>query len=81
MSLWLFDFYRINTRNKATETKRRWAETWEFSPQELGGFTRGKLALVSVLGLFLELLMIRWVSSEIQIFAYFKNFVLINSCE
>ena len=50
---------------------------WEFSPQDLGGFSHGKLALVSVLGLFLELLMIRWISSEIQIFAYFKNFVLI----
>ena len=37
----------------------------------------GKLALVGVLSLFLELLMIRWVSSEIRIFAYFKNFVLI----
>ncbi|MGA9723351.1 MAG: methyltransferase domain-containing protein [Candidatus Binatus sp.] len=27
--------------------------------------------------MFLELLMIRWISSEITIFAYFKNFVLI----
>jgi hypothetical protein len=30
-----------------------------------------------VFGLFLELLMIRWVSSEISVFAYFKNFGLI----
>src|SRR5258708_9465807 len=30
-----------------------------------------------MLGLFLELLLIRWISSEITIFAYFKNFVLI----
>jgi len=36
-----------------------------------------QLALVGFLGLFLELLMIRWVSSEIRVFAYFKNFVLI----
>jgi spermidine synthase len=77
VSLWLFDFYRTDTRSKVPQTKPRWAEAWEFSPQELGGFTRGKLLLVSVLGLFLELLMIRWISSEIQIFAYFKNFVLI----
>ena len=35
------------------------------------------LVLVSLFGLFLELLLIRWVSSEIRIFAYFKNFVLI----
>jgi Spermine/spermidine synthase domain len=36
-----------------------------------------RLLIVSVLGLFLELLMIRWISSELTIFAYFKNFVLI----
>jgi hypothetical protein len=39
--------------------------------------TYWQLLIVSVLGLFLELLMIRWISSEITIFAYFKNFVLI----
>src|SRR5436853_3834659 len=36
-----------------------------------------RLAFWSLLSLFLELLMIRWISSEIRIFAYFKNFVLI----
>src|SRR5712671_800488 len=35
------------------------------------------LALVSFLSLFLEMLMIRWVSSEIRVFAYLKNFVLV----
>src|SRR5689334_23764512 len=34
-------------------------------------------SILSAAGLFLELLMIRWISSEISIFAYFKNFVLI----
>ena len=33
--------------------------------------------VASVLGLFLELALIRWVSCEIRIFAYFKNLVLI----
>ena len=28
-------------------------------------------------GLFLEVLMIRWVTSEVPVFAYFKNIVLI----
>ena len=46
-------------------------------PEELGGFSYGQLALVSALGLFVEMLMIRWVSSEIRIFAYFKNLVLV----
>src|SRR6266568_3134037 len=55
----------------------RLAEKWEFSPQGLGGFSWRQLALWSLLALFFELLMIRWISSEIRVFAYFKNFVLI----
>ena len=54
-----------------------WQTKWEFAPSTLGGFSWRALALWSVLSLFMELLMIRWVSSEIRIFAYFKNFVLI----
>lgn len=49
----------------------------EFRPQQLGGFSYFALILASLFGLFVELLLIRWVSSEIRIFAYFKNFVLI----
>src|SRR5205823_12181759 len=50
---------------------------WELSPQDLGAFSWWRLALWSLLALFFELLMIRWISSEIRVFAYFKNFVLI----
>ena len=56
---------------------RRWETMWEFTPNNLGGFSWHNLALCSLLSLFIELLMIRWISSEIRIFAYFKNFVLI----
>jgi spermidine synthase len=49
----------------------------EIDIAELGGFSYRQLILISVLSLFLEMLMIRWVSSEIRIFAYFKNFVLV----
>lgn len=35
------------------------------------------LFLISVLGLFLELLLIRWVSTEIRIFAYLQNTILV----
>ncbi len=49
----------------------------ELQPEDLGGFSYRQLILVSLLSLFLEMLMIRWVSSEIRIFAYFKNFVLV----
>jgi predicted RNA methylase len=50
----------------------------------LGPAARGSTArltwtvfLISVLGLFLELLIIRWVSTEIRIFAYLQNTVLV----
>jgi len=56
---------------------RRWVARLDFTPGTLGGFSNARLVLVSGLGLFLEMMMIRWVSSEIRIFAYFKNFVLI----
>ena len=36
------------------------------------------LFLVSFLGLFFEILIIRWLSTEVRIFAYFKNVPLIS---
>jgi hypothetical protein len=33
--------------------------------------------LISVLGLFLEMLMIRWIGTEIRIFAYLQNTILV----
>jgi hypothetical protein len=65
--------YRVFPRRGSART----ASLLEVSPQDLGAFTYRQLILVSVLSLFLEMLMIRWVSSEIRIFAYFKNFVLV----
>lgn len=50
---------------------------WEVVVEDLGGFGYARLAWISALSLFAEMLMIRWVSSEIRIFAYFKNFVLV----
>jgi spermidine synthase len=35
-----------------------------------------KLALISFVSLFLELVLIRWLASEVRIFAYFKNLPL-----
>jgi SAM-dependent methyltransferase len=49
----------------------------EIPIEDLGGFGYEKLILISLLSLFVEMLMIRWVSSDIRIFAYFKNFVLV----
>lgn len=85
-TVYLFRLYRFARISEAVQTnsadreetrKRGWARKFEFAPEDLGGFSYGQLALVSILGLFLELMLIRWVSSEIRVFAYFKNFVLI----
>jgi hypothetical protein len=63
--------------HKTEHQPARLAKRFEFSPADLGGFSWQSLALWSLLSLFMELLMIRWISSEVRIFAYFKNFVLI----
>jgi hypothetical protein len=48
-------------------------------PHDTPGSSHPTLGIfwVSVLGLFLELLLIRWVSTEIRIFAYLQNAVLV----
>jgi SAM-dependent methyltransferase len=76
LTQYLFGFYR-DTPTGIAALGRKWMAKWDASPESIGGFSYGKLALVSVLGMFLEMLMIRWISSEIGIFAYFKNFVLV----
>jgi len=58
------------------KAKPAWLTALELPADALSGSWR-ELLVISTAGLFLELLMIRWISSEIGIFAYFKNFVLI----
>ncbi len=70
-SVFLLDLYSVDA------PRFRWNDRWSFEPAELGNYSRPLLITASLLGLFLELLLIRWISSEIRIFAYFKNFVLI----
>ena len=72
-ALSIFVVYRVFRRPKSASLLGR----FELVPEDLGGFSYRQLILVSLLSLFLEMLMIRWVSSEIRIFAYFKNFVLV----
>jgi hypothetical protein len=77
-SLALLALYRHDAGGgETTNGKRRRPGFWSFAPGDSGGESLLVLVLASLLGLFLELLLIRWVSSEIRIFAYFKNFVLI----
>jgi spermidine synthase len=72
-------FYLYHSADGGTRPAPRWwrPKQLEFSPSDLGGFSYWQLGLASIAGLFLELLLIRWISSEIHVFAYFKNFVLI----
>lgn len=72
----LFVVYLAGFYREATDGRNRAARA-DIEYSALGPCSLGRLALVSFLGLFLELLMIRWISSEIRIFAYFKNLVLI----
>lgn len=74
--IWLvYRLFRLYDQNRPPV--RGWLRSLEFEPQSIGGFRYASLALISLLSLFLEMMMIRWISSEIRVFAYFKNLVLV----
>jgi hypothetical protein len=73
---YLFGFYQRRVTGIA-KLGRSTVAKWDFDLNDLGGFSYRLLIVFSVLGMFFEMMMIRWVSSEIRIFAYFKNFVLV----
>ena len=75
--LFLLRLCKTSEDHRGKSVPLRWTVPFEFSSESLGFPHYKTLALASILGLFLEMLLIRWVSSEIRIFAYFKNFVLI----
>jgi len=77
LSLMLFNLCVAKRERLTKGALGNWIKRWEFDLSSLGGFSYRNLILASLLGLFLEMLVIRWISSEIRIFAYFKNFVLI----
>lgn len=52
----LLRFYAVRETAGAGDKWRGLTARWDLSPQSLGGFTYWKLALVSALTLFLELL-------------------------
>ena len=68
-------FYQQRFPSRLKDWERRLARAWEFTPENIGGFSWSQLALASLLSLFLEMLMIRWVAAEVSAFAYFKNVV------
>jgi hypothetical protein len=72
----LLGFYETSSSRPARWLQRRF-NAWAFTPGDLGGFRWDHLIFASLLCLFLEMLMIRWISAEIPVFSYYKNFVLI----
>ncbi|MBV9183911.1 MAG: methyltransferase domain-containing protein [Acidobacteria bacterium] len=72
LTWWLFRLYEKNAHNE-----HNFFAGLNFSAEQLGRFRYSSLALVSLLALFLEMMMVRWISSEIRVFAYFKNLVLV----
>ena len=75
--LYSFSFYRAKP-SRSVRTLQSLTTIFDFSLEDLGGFSYGGLFLASILVLFLELLMIRWISSEVRIFAYLKNYMLVS---
>ena len=73
---YLFGFYQKRVTGIAKLGRSTLAK-WDFDLNDLGGFSCRLLIVFSILGMFFEMMMIRWVSSEIRIFAFFKNFVLV----
>src|SRR5260370_35890188 len=73
---YLFGFYQKRITGIA-KLGRTTVAKWGFDVKDLGGFSYWLLIVFSVAGMFFEMMMIRWVSSEIRIFAFFKNFVLV----
>jgi spermidine synthase len=76
--LYTFSFYRDQAASGWRLKLQRWTAPFDFSLDTLGGFRYTGLILASILGLFLELLMIRWMSSEVRIFAFLKNYMLVS---
>ncbi len=74
--IWLvYSLFRMYDEKRPSRTGL--LRRMEVDPQSLGTFGYSSLALISLISLFLEMMVIRWVSSEIRIFAYFKNLVLL----
>jgi len=73
---YLFGFYQERP-SRIAKLGRGSVARFNFEPHDLGGFSYRQLILLSLLGMFFEMMIIRWVSSEIRIFAFFKNFVLV----
>ena len=76
--LWLSLFTRDFALGRVTEVETVSRIRWIAMPSaSLLRSNSTALFWVSLLGLFLEMALIRWVSTEIRIFAYCKNLVLL----
>src|SRR5687768_1624676 len=69
--------HRNRTLRSVESVSRQSAESFTSSRYMTHNSTLKKLFLISAGGLFLELVLIRLLASEIRVFAYFKNFPLL----
>ena len=76
--LYTFSFYQDKPASGLWLKLQGWTAAFGFSLDTLGGFSYAGLSVASILGLYLELLMIRWMSSEVRIFAFLKNYMLVS---
>ena len=64
-------------RPRRHRRRQAWAVPMSAADNFLTNHRTLALFLISVAGLFLELLLIRWITTEIRIFAYLQNTVLV----
>ena len=69
-------FIREGPKSARRQTFQHWTAAFDLSLDALGGFSYTGLMLTSIHGLVLELLMIRWMPSEVRIVAFLKNYML-----
>lgn len=74
ITFWLLGLLPIRPPARLVERIDRMSS---FALEDLGQLSTSRLLLISAVSLFFELLMIRWLASEIRIFAFFKNMVLV----
>jgi SAM-dependent methyltransferase len=68
--------FALYSERREPKTLQKIASWWVFPLEKQVGIYL-PLILASIASMFLELLLIRWISSEIRIFSFYKNFALI----
>src|SRR5574339_16107 len=71
-----FGYTGVHMPNSLSENTMKTSQLMQDNDLTIPNQTWG-IFLISVLGLFLETLFIRWIGTEIRIFAYLQNTILV----